>query len=92
VRAWPVAAWYGESVENKPYIALDPQGRVYITDPEGYRVVLFDSLGNFVTTWGDFGADQRTFALLSGVAVAPDGTVYVSDPGNQRLMKFAPMP
>ncbi len=92
VREWPIVGWYGTSVENKPYLALDNRGRVYVTDPEGYRVIVFDSTGKFLTTWGDFGADSSTFALVSGVAVGPDGSIYVSDAGNARIMRFAALP
>jgi predicted membrane-bound mannosyltransferase/DNA-binding beta-propeller fold protein YncE len=90
VREWPIVGWYGQSLENKPYVAADVQGNVYVTDPEGYRVLVFGSDGRFLTTWGDFGSDMGTFALLSGIAVDAQGNVYVSDAGNQRLMKFPP--
>jgi DNA-binding beta-propeller fold protein YncE len=91
-REWPIVGWFGQSVENKPYLALDNRGRVYVTDPEGYRVLVFDAEGQFITTWGDFGGDDTTFALVSGVAVDSEGRVYVSDPGNQRVMRFAALP
>ena len=92
VREWPIVGWYGTSVENKPYLALDSRGRVYVSDPEGYRVLVFDSAGQFLTTWGDFGSDNSTFALVSGIAVGPDGTVYVSDAGNSRILRFSALP
>lgn len=86
----PVEAWPGQSVENKPYLALDSQGNIYLTEPEGYRVLVFNSEGQFTTTWGDAGNDASTFALLSGVAVDADGNVIVADPGNSRVLKFPP--
>jgi DNA-binding beta-propeller fold protein YncE len=92
VREWPIVGWYGQSVENKPYLALDNRGRLYVSDPEGYRILVFDGNGQFVTTWGDFGGSDSTFALVSGVAVGPDGSIYVSDAGNNRVMKFAALP
>lgn len=91
-REWPIVGWYGQSVENKPYLALDNRGRVYVSDPEGYRILVFDSEGEFLTTWGDFGTSDSTFTLVSGVAVGPDGTIYVSDSGNNRIMRFAALP
>src|SRR5690606_1414600 len=66
-REWPLVGWFGQSVENKPYLDLDAQGRVYVADPEGYRVIVFDGEGNFITTWGDFGSDAFTFGLVSGI-------------------------
>jgi DNA-binding beta-propeller fold protein YncE len=90
LREWPIVGWYGQSLENKPYLAADAAGNIYVSDPEGYRVLVFDSNGRFLTTWGDFGADNGTFGLVSGIAVDADGNVYVSDGVNQRLMKFPP--
>ena len=87
-RAWPIEAWFGQSVENKPYLALDRQGRVYVTDPEGYRVLVFDETGKFLSTWGDFGNTASTFALVSAVSVAASGEIFVSDPGNNRVLRF----
>ena len=44
LREWPIAGWYGQSLENKPYLALDGQGRVYLTDPEGYAVEIVGTM------------------------------------------------
>jgi sugar lactone lactonase YvrE len=91
-RQWPIVGWYGQSLENKPYLAVDAQGRVYVTDPEGYRVLVFDSEGKCVAAWGDFGAQDTNFALASGIAVDAQGNVLVTDAGeNNRLMKFPPL-
>ncbi|MBP7690743.1 MAG: TIGR03663 family protein [Anaerolineales bacterium] len=89
---WTLSAWYGQSLDNKPYLALDSRGRVYATDPEGYRVLVFDRDGQFVTTWGDAGADNTTFSLLTGVAVDAEGQTWVVDYGNNRLMRFPAIP
>jgi DNA-binding beta-propeller fold protein YncE len=91
-RQWTISGWFGQSLDNKPYLALDARGRLYVTDPEGYRILVFDSDGKFLTTWGDFGSDNSTFALVSGIAVDASGNIYVSDAGNQRVMKFPPLP
>jgi DNA-binding beta-propeller fold protein YncE len=91
VREWPVIGWYGQSLDNKPYLATDGEGRVYVGDPEGYRVLVFDTEGRFLTTWGDFGVEPGRFALVNGIAVDPEGNVWVADAGNNRIVKFAPV-
>ncbi|MCC7361626.1 MAG: SMP-30/gluconolactonase/LRE family protein [Anaerolineales bacterium] len=91
VREWPVVGWYGQSLDNKPFLAVDGQKRVYVADPEGYRVLVFDQFGKFLTTWGDYGVEPGRFALVGGLALDSAGDIYVADPGNQRLMKFAPL-
>jgi len=87
---WEIAGWYGQSTDNKPYLAVDAEGNVYVGDPEGYRVLVFDSLGTFKYTWGAYSAGIDGFGLVSGVAAAPDGTIWVCDAANNRILKFTP--
>jgi predicted membrane-bound mannosyltransferase/sugar lactone lactonase YvrE len=88
VRSWDVAAWYGQSLDNKPYLAIDNQGHLFSTDPEGNRVLEFSLTGEFVRFWGDLGSGTDTFNLTGAVAVDPEGRVWVSDVNNNRLMRF----
>jgi uncharacterized protein (TIGR03663 family) len=89
-RSWDVVAWYGQSLDNKPYLAVNSAGQVFVTDPEGYRVLEFTSQGDIVRTWGDFGTGSNTFGLVGGIASDPNGGVWVTDPGNNRIMHFTP--
>lgn len=89
VRTWDVPAWYGQSLDNKPYLAVDDQGNVYVSDPEGYRALKFSPEGQPLLAWGDFGTGSAQFGLPVGLAVAPDGSVWVADTGNSRVMQFA---
>jgi len=86
---WNIAGWYGESVDNKPFIATDNQGHVFVTDPEGYRVIEFTNTGGFVQTWGESGSGTDSFGLPAGIAVDSSNGVWVSDAVNNRLMRFA---
>ncbi|MCB0003180.1 MAG: hypothetical protein KDH86_11570, partial [Anaerolineae bacterium] len=88
VREWPIEGWSSQSVVNKPYLAVDTEGYVYVTDPELWRVLVFDQEGNFKATFGVFGNDNQSFALPNGVAIGPDNTVYVADADNHRVMVF----
>ena len=88
INAWDVYAWFGESLDNKPYLAASELGHLYATDPEGYRVLEFDSQGEIVRFWGDFSLGVEGFGLAGAVAVDPAGGVWVSDTGNNRLMHF----
>ena len=72
VTKWPINGWYGQSVVNKPYVAVDDRGRVFVTDPENYRVLVFDDEGEFLQTFGQFGIDVSSFNLPIGVAVDQD--------------------
>jgi DNA-binding beta-propeller fold protein YncE len=85
---WDISGWYGESLDNKPYIASDSQGHIFVTDPEGYRVIEFTANGGFVRTWGDFGSEPMNFGLPTGVAIDSNGNIWVCDSANNRLMQF----
>jgi DNA-binding beta-propeller fold protein YncE len=88
---WPIHGWESESVVNKPYLAVDGDGHVYITDPEGYRVIEFDAGGTFLTTFGGFGVGAGEFNLPVGIDVDELGNVYIADSANNRVMKFGPL-
>ena len=90
ILSWDVQAWFGQSLDNKPYLAINRAGVVCLTDPEGYRVLCFTGTGEFLTGWGaGVGLGSNQFALLSGVAFGSGGSVWVVDTGNQRVMRFA---
>ncbi|HXQ33825.1 MAG TPA: hypothetical protein VN843_07430, partial [Anaerolineales bacterium] len=74
---------------NKPFIAVGPNEHVFITDPEGYRVIEFTEAGEFVRTWGAFGVGPEELGLASGIAVDPLGFVWVADSGNNRILRYA---
>ncbi len=88
LRSWDVSAWNGQSLDNKPFITVGPQGNVYINDPEGYRIIEFDNQGKFIRAWGGYSAGADGFGLASGVALDGEGHVWASDAGNNRLLRF----
>jgi DNA-binding beta-propeller fold protein YncE len=90
MKEWTVEGWYGESLENKPYIAISSDDNICLTDPEGFRVLCFSQEGSYTIGWGDYGATDSRFGLLSGVGFTEDGKIWVSDPGNNRVMLFEP--
>jgi predicted membrane-bound mannosyltransferase/DNA-binding beta-propeller fold protein YncE len=85
---WDVYGWYSQTLDNKPYITVSGDGYVYITDPEGYRVIQFDLAGNYISAWGDYSAGYDGFGLPSGIAADKQGGVWVSDAANNVLLHF----
>jgi uncharacterized protein (TIGR03663 family) len=88
IREWEIFGWYGQSLDNKPFLTVDDEGNVFISDPEGYRILQFNQEGEFVRTWGDAGMTPDRFRLPTGLAIGPDGGVWVTDVGNGRIMRF----
>ena len=80
--------WTGDSLDNKPYLAVDAQDRVYITDPERYQVIAFSSSGTPLAAFGQYGPEEDAFGLPVGIASDSDGTIWIVDAGNNRLDKF----
>ncbi|MCC6261071.1 MAG: TIGR03663 family protein [Anaerolineales bacterium] len=87
-KQWDVYGWFGQSVDNKPFIAVNDQLHVFITDPEGYRVMEFDPNGTLIRTWGEYGETETQFGLASGIAVDPEGHVWVTDSFFNRILRF----
>ena len=90
VAQWPIDGWASQSVVNKPALAVDKaRNIVYVTDPENYRVIAFNTDGSFRAFFGQYGNDAQSFVLPVGIAVGPDGKVYVADGDAHRIMVFA---
>lgn len=69
-------------------IALDREGRVYITDELLHRVSVFDDSGTFLAKWGVPGTGPGEFDSPSGIAFDPDDNVLVADSRNNRVQRF----
>lgn len=80
--------WFGQSINNKPFLALDAENHIFVTDPDGFRVLEFDQMGNFLRGWGEVSSGIDGFGVPSGIAVAGDERVWVSDAENNFTLGF----
>lgn len=85
---WLVDAWAGNSTNNKPYLAVDSAERVYVTDPENYRVLIFDPAGQYLGRFGQFSADTDGFGLPNGIVIDANNNIYIADAGNSVILRF----
>ena len=88
VLEWEIVGWYGQSLDNKPFLTVDDQNRIFVSDPEGYRILEFNTQGEFVRFWGDYGDGPNDFNLPGGLAADPEGDLWVADAGNHRILHF----
>jgi DNA-binding beta-propeller fold protein YncE len=84
----PIGGWIGQSLDNKPYIAVSTDGVVCTTDPESIRVLCFDINGEFLRGWGEFGSEIWQFGLPVGIAFDSSCSVWITDSSNDRIMFF----
>lgn len=90
LREWPIDGWFSQSLDNKPYLAVDAEGRVYASDPEGYRILVFSPQGDILAWWGDYGAPPDGLSIVNGLAFDAQGNLWVADAGNSLLVRFPP--
>jgi DNA-binding beta-propeller fold protein YncE len=90
---WPVHSWGSQHLYHKPYLTVAGNGDVYATDPENFRVLVYNSAGGIKATFGSYGAEMNRFGLPNGVAWnAQNNMLMVVDADNQRVMNFATLP
>lgn len=69
-------------------IAVDGDGRLYLSFMVHCRVVVYTEAGQLVRQWGERGQGHGEFRQPGGIVLAPEGTVYVADQGNHRIQIF----
>ena len=85
---WDVVGWYGQSLDNKPYLAVGANGSLYTTDPESFHVLEFSNTGELTRYWGTFGSGPEGLNLPTGLTVDPTGGIWIADSGNNRIVHF----
>ncbi len=85
---WDINAWYGDSLDNKPFLTVDLRYHTYVADPIMGRVLEFNPQGLFLRAWGSYGSGPSEIGIVGGLAVDPEGRIWVSDALNNRLMRF----
>jgi len=81
-----VRAWGSNGTGNGQFggeirgIAVSPEGKVFVSDQNNFRVQVFQSNGAFVTKWGSSrGSLPGQFYNPLGLSLDADGNVYVID-------------
>ncbi|PWH16064.1 MAG: hypothetical protein DDG59_10440 [Anaerolineae bacterium] len=87
--SWEIFGWYGQSLDNKPYLAVDNQNFVYCTDPEGFRILQFNANGDFIQYWGEVGTVAGSFSLPASLAIDPNGGIWITDAGSSQILHFS---
>lgn len=84
---WDVDAWQSQSLDNKPFLQLDENENVILTDPDRGRVIVFNKDGQYQYLWGGFD-NSYMMTTISGVTVGSEGEIWVTDATSNSLLKF----
>ncbi|MBI5950096.1 MAG: TIGR03663 family protein [Chloroflexi bacterium] len=86
-KQWDVYGWVGQSLDNKPFIAVNDALHVFISDPDGYRIMEFDPNGELVRVWDDI-ETESSLGIPSGITIDGEGHVWVTDSLNNRVRRY----
>jgi len=70
------------------HVAIGDSGNIYVTNQDRNNILKFDSNGNYLTKWGNYGDGNYQFNNPWGIAADNQGNVYIVDHSNHRISKF----
>ncbi len=88
VTSWNIDSWFGQSTNNKPFITISPDGNVFISDPEGSRILEFSTQGLFIHAWTGFNLSEDISSQPVDLKFDAQGRLWVSDAASNILMSF----
>lgn len=87
----PLAADKTKVGAIRPTAIAVGQNRIFVTEVEGHRVLVFDEKGRFIRAFGRPGDKPGELSFPNGIAVDPaKKLVYVADSNNRRIQVFDP--
>jgi uncharacterized protein (TIGR03663 family) len=91
VRSFDIEGWYGQGIDNKPYVTVDEEGNIYLTDPEAGRILQFSESGDFVMGYQDLNTTADLIGYPYGIAIDGDGKIWFSD-ASSNIIAFITLP
>lgn len=83
------SAWHqmpdGWTLTEAVGVAVDSQDRVFVFDRGPHPILIFNSQGNFLDSWGD---DE--FVRPHGIWIGPDDLLYLTDDLDHTVRKYTP--
>ncbi|MDO9546828.1 MAG: TIGR03663 family protein [Pelolinea sp.] len=87
VNSFDVSAWYGQGIDNKPYLTTDVEENIYLSDPEVGRILKFNPSGDFLIGYQDINTSDDLISYPFGMDVDEDGNLWFSD-GASNVLSF----
>lgn len=73
---------------NRPLAVTEYNKKVFVSDTDNHRIVVFDYDGNPLYAFGSMGSGKGQFSFPYGIAVGNNGMVYVADLYNGNVQEF----
>jgi len=71
-------------------LVAEREGRLYVSDQEGHRILVLTMEGTFLSSWGEYGENVGAFRFPGMMALDGDRRIYVVDVLNTRIQVFNP--
>ena len=89
LRSLPVQGWESHDLEDKPYLALSPNGDILVTQPKTDRILELNQNGAIARSFNALGNATGSKALARPIGIATDaaGMVYITDGANNQVIR-----
>lgn len=85
INSFDVSAWYGQGIDNKPYLTTDFEGNIFLTDPEIGRILKFSATGEYLQGYQDINISEDLIGYPYGIDVDEAGNLWFSDASSNVL-------
>jgi len=79
---------FDAAVSGQNSVAVDSADRIIVGEGDISRIGIFDSSGNLVDDFGEFGTGEGEFVIIRGVAVDTQDNIVVADHDPNRVQVF----
>jgi len=70
-------------------VAVDSQNNIYVIDQSQSKVWKYSNQGNYITSWGSYGAGDDKFYAVHAIAIDAADNIYVADTYTGEIKKFS---
>ncbi|HEY59336.1 MAG TPA: TIGR03663 family protein [Anaerolineae bacterium] len=88
IASWDIDGWYGQSLNNKPFLTIGPTGNVLVTDPESSRILEFSSSGEFLRGWEILSLSEDIISQPVDLVFDIHDDLWVSDASSNMILIF----
>ena len=89
LNTFEVEAWFGQSMNNKPYLTFTSQETIIISDPEADRILEFTIEGEFIRGWQDLSPSPDDISSPYGLDFDENSNLWVSDGAMNMILRFS---